>query len=514
MTVQPNTNNRLAKNTLLLYFRQILILLVNLYTVRIVLNALGTSDYGLYNVVAGFVSMFSFLSGAMASASQRYFAYDIGKADVEHLKKTFYQTLSIYFLITFFAIFLAETLGLWFMNKKLVIPVERLIASNWIYQFSIGSLAFTIMTSPFLADIIAHEDMNIYAYISIIEVALKLLVTFFIKFINFDKLIFYGFLLFVVTMINTTMYRVVCKIKYPECKFKILWDKKYAGELFTFTGWSLFGALVGLFKNQLINILLNQFFGSIINATRSIANSVNSAVNSFSQNFSTALKPQIIKFYAKSDINESINLTFRGCKVTYFLMLVFTLPLIFNMESVLVMWLGEPPDNAVLFTRLALTDALIESVSYPLMALNQATGKIKIYQIVVGGILLLNFPISWLILKCGMPSYSVYIVANALCVIALILRVIIVHKQLNFSMKVFFTRVALQTLSVTIISILLTIFFHKMTSKSSFFILDIIIDVSIVLAFSFLLGFDTNEKRIALSIIKSNLSSLFKKAKD
>ena len=440
MATQLNTNKRLAKNTLLLYFRQILIMLISLYTVRIVLNTLRASDFGLYNVVAGFVSMFSFLSGAMSSASQRYFAYDIGKSDNEHLKKTFSQTVSIYFLITLFAIFLAETLGLWFINKKLTIPVERLVAINWIYQFSIFSLAFTIMTSPFMADIIAHEDMNVYAYVSIIEVILKLSAAFLIRFIVFDKLITYGFLLFAVTVINTTIYRVICKIKYPECKFRIMWDKKYAREMFTFTGWSLFGALVGLFKNHLINILLNQFFEPVINAT-SIASSVNSSVNSFSQNFSTALRPQIIKSYAKKDIDESINLTFRGCKFTYFLMLIFSFPLIFNMDTVLKLWLGPPPDNAALFTRLAHLDALIESISYPIMTLNQATGKIKVYQIIVGGILLLNFPLSWIVLKLGMPAYSVYIVAIIMCFLALVLRVTIVYRQVHFSMRLFFTNV-------------------------------------------------------------------------
>lgn len=512
MSVQEKSNNRIAKNTLLLYFRQILIMGISLYTVRVVLNALGVTDFGLYNVVAGFVSMFSFLSGAMSSASQRYFAYDIGKEDNEHLKVTFSQTLSIYFCIVFFAIFFAETIGLWFITNKLSIPYERKFAVNCVYQFSVLSLAFTIMTSPYMADIVAHEDMNIYAYVSIVEVFLKLGVAFFVKFINFDKLILYGLLLFIVTIVNTTIYRIICKIKYSECKFRIMWDREYAKEMFNFTGWSLFGALVGLFKNQLINILLNQFFEPAINATRSIANSVNSSVNSFSQNFSTALKPQIIKLYAKDDIYGSVNLTFRGCKFTYFLMLVFTVPLIFNMETVLYIWLGTIPTNAILFTRLALLDALIESVSYPIMALNQATGKIRVYQLVVGGILLLNFPISWVVLKLGMPAYSVYIVALVVCFFALILRVLIVYRQVKFSMKMFFTKVLGRTLVVTLFSTFLVFFFHKLvTAKIIFGLINIIIDVLIVSLFIIFIGFDKDEKKLVAVFFKKKLLKIYSK---
>lgn len=496
-------STRIAKNTLLLYFRQILIMLVSLYTVRVILKTLGATDYGLYNVVAGVVTMFSFLSGAMASASQRYFSFDLGKGDSEHLKKTFNQTLAIYFLITAGAVILAETLGLWFVNNKLVIPSERFFASKWIYQFSVVSLAFTIMTSPFMADIIAREDMNIYAYVSIVEVGLKLAVAFLIQLFPVDKLVLYGLLLLIVTIINTTIYRTVCKLKYTECKFKLTWDSAYAKEMFSFTGWSLFGAMVGVFKYQFVNILLNQFFGPVVNAARSITSSVNTAVNSFSQNFSTALKPQIIKSYAGGNTDESVSLTFRGCKFTYFLMYVFTLPLVLEMETVLGLWLGNPPEYAVIFTRLALIDVLIESISYPIMTLNQATGKIKVYQAVVGSALLLNFPVSWLVLKLGAPPYGVFFVAISICLVASLLRVVIVKVLVGFSFRRFLGKVFLPILCVTIISAVFAFGIHHALPLSLFFVLlKIVIDVLLVALVAGLIGLSKSERKTVIDMIK------------
>lgn len=416
-------------------------MLVSLYTVRVVLEVLGAEDYGIYNVVAGVVTMFSFLSGAMATASQRYFSFDLGKKDYEQLKKTFSVSFVIYMLIALIVVVLAETIGLWFVYNKLVIPADRIQAARWIYHAAIISFVFTILTTPYMALIIAHEDMNIYAYVSIVEAVLKLALVFILPLLNADKLIMYGILMAVVVIINTTLYRTICKKKYPECKAKLQWDKGLFTELISYTGWNMFGASVGVFKNQAVNIVLNQFFNPVVIAARSIAIQVNAAVNSFSQSFSTAVRPQIIKHYASESYEEMNKLVFRSCKMTFFLMCIMTLPMLLEMPYILNIWLKNVPQYAVIFTQLALLDALIDSVSYPLMAAAQATGRIKLYQAVVGLVLLLNVPLSLLALYVGFSPVSVFIVAILLTVTAFIVRLCILKKLLVFSIVSFLSSV-------------------------------------------------------------------------
>jgi O-antigen/teichoic acid export membrane protein len=389
-----SNTQRIAKNTLMLYFRQILIMLVSLYTVRVVLNTLGAEDYGIYNVVAGVVTMFGFLSGSMATASQRYFAFELGREDYEQLQKTFSLSFLIYMLIAIVVLLLAETIGLWFVNNKLIIPQDRMGSARWIYQCSIISFIFTILTAPYMAAIIAHEDMNIYATVSIVEVVLKLGIVFLLSRIPIDKLQLYGTLLCVVTIINTGIYRGVCKGKYQECRFQFYWNKALFKELISFTGLNLFGTIAWVFKNQILTILLNQFFSPLVVAARGIASTVNSAVASFSQNFSSALRPQIIKSYATDHKTELMLLVSFGSKITYFLMYLFILPLILELPAVFSLWIKNVPEYAVVFTRLILIDALIESISYPIASLLQATGKIRLYQSLAGGFMLLNLPVS------------------------------------------------------------------------------------------------------------------------
>ncbi len=445
-------SQRIAKNTLMLYFRQILIMLVSLYTVRVVLNVLGAEDYGIYNVVAGVVTMFSFLSGSMATASQRYFSFDLGKNDFEHLKITFSVTFQIYLLLVIIVVIVAETLGAWFINNKLVIPAERMFAANFIFQSAIISFLLTLVTTPYMASIIAHENMDIYAYVSIVEAGLKLIIVFLLKLLPLDKLIIYGFLLTVVTFITTSIYRIYCIKNYEECKFRIVKDKQLFNEIISYSGWNLFGNIASVVKNQGINILLNIFFGAIVNAARGISNQVNAAVVSFSQNFSTALRPQIIKGYAAQEKDETMQLVYRGCKFTFFLMFIFALPLCLEMKTVFVLWLKNPPEFAVSFTQFALVEAVIESISFPLMALAQATGKIRLYQGVVGGILLCNLPASYIILKIGWPPCSVFVIMIILTIIAFLSRLFIVTHLSKLSIKQFVFKTILPCFIVTISS--------------------------------------------------------------
>ena len=447
-----SSTRRIAKNTLMLYFRQILIMLVSLYTVRVVLATLGAEDYGIYNVVAGVVVMFGFLSGAMATASQRFFSFELGRGDTEKLKETFSVTISIYLILVLIIVALAETVGLWFVNKKLVIPNERMNAARWIYQFSIANFAVMLMTAPYMAAIIAHEDMGVYAYASIIEAVLKLAVVFLLKVLPYDKLLVYGLLLLCVGLINTSIYRFHCRRRYEECRFRPVWNKAMFGEIWGYMGWNLFGSAVGVFNNQILNVILNQFFGPVVNAARAVSSQINSAVNSFAANFSTATRPQIIKDYAADKVEETHRLVFRACKMTFFLMFVLALPLVLEMPYVLKLWLKEVPENTVVFAQLTLIDALITSMTYPIMTLAQATGKIKLYQGVVGGLLLCNLPLAYILLKMGLPPYSVMVGQVAVSVVATAVRLVITNRLSHFSLRRFANKVVIPLVFVVVLS--------------------------------------------------------------
>jgi O-antigen/teichoic acid export membrane protein len=453
----PSNTARIAKNTLALYFRQVLIMLVSLYTVRVILNTLGAEDYGIYQVTAGVVTMFGFLSGSMATASQRYFSFELGRGDLEQLKKVFSLSLLIYIMIGVVIVLLGETAGLWFVNRKLTIPLERRGPALWVYQFSIISFLFTIMTSPYMAMIIAHEDMNIYAYVSIGEALLKLGVAFLLRAISWDKLTLYGILMLTVVATVTAIYRVICIKKYKECKFSFYWNKDLFREIAGYSGWNMFGASVGIFKNQIVNIMLNQFFNPVVVAARSLAIMVDSAVMSFSQNFNNAIRPQIIKNYASGQKEKMLSLMFRGSKGTYLLMYLFVLPFALEMPMVLRLWLKNPPEYAVLFTRLMLFDVLINSISYPIMTAAQATGKIRLYQAVVGGILLLNVPVSGIALLMGAPAYSVMIAAIILTFMATVSRLLILKRLIDYSIRQFMKQVIIPVCVISVLSAVLPV---------------------------------------------------------
>jgi O-antigen/teichoic acid export membrane protein len=504
--MQSNTT-RIAKNTLMLYFRQILIMLVSLYTVRVVLETLGAEDYGIYNVVAGVVTMFGFLSNSMAIASQRYFSFEIGREDSEQLKRIFSLSLIIYALIALIILILAETIGLWFVSNKLVILLERKNMALWVYQLAIVSFIFTIFVSPYMALIFAFEDMDIFAYVSIGEALLKLGSVFILQVFLWDKLLLYGLLLCLIAFIKTVVYWWICKIKYKECKFQFFWDRKLFKEFTGYTAWNFFGELSGVINNQSISILLNQFFNPAVVASRSIAFSVRNTAMSFSQNFFSAIRPQIVKKYAAGQKTEMLLLMFQGAKGAYFLMYLVVMPLIIEMPFVLSLWLGELPAYLVVFTRLVLFDVLIDSVNYPLVTAAQATGRIKLYQMVVGGISLARLPISWIILLQGAPAYSVMIVGIGITVLAAIARFIIVKKLIVFSSMQYIQNVIIPIVCVSALSIILP-FVLSTILQNNFFCLCVIVTVSIVFTgiSIYTVGLKSSERKMVKAFVKARLT--------
>lgn len=505
MDKNHNNTRLIAKNTLMLYFRQILIMLVSLYTVRVVLNVLGAEDYGIYNVVAGVVTMFSFLSGAMATASQRYFSYDLGKDDREHLKITFNITFQIYLLLVFIVLIFAETLGLWFVNNKLVISHERLFAANVIFQASIVSFIMTLIATPYMAMIIAHEKMSVYAYVSIVEAVFKLAIAFLIQILIFDKLALYGILLSIISIAITGIYVFYCLRKFEECKLKFLKDKILFKEIISYSGWNLFGASVGVVKNQIMNILLNLYFGTVVNAARAIAFQISSALTSFGQNFSTAMRPQLIKSYATDQKDEVLLLVYRGCKFTFFLMYIFALPLFFEMNFVLNFWLKNPPEFSVLFTKLVLIDVLIDSLNYQIMTLAQATGKIKMYQAVVGGILLLNLPVSYFFLKVlNESAYVVFLVSIVITIVAMIVRLFIIKFLTEFSILKFILKVIFPCFVVVLVSSIVPFLISKYMGKNLINVVFTIFVCVCMAVFSiFVFGFSKDERNMVIQFLKN-----------
>lgn len=458
MSESASNSKRLAKNTLFLYFRMLLVMGVTLYTTRILLSTLGIVDYGIYNVVGGIVAMFTFLAGTMSSASQRFFSYELGQKNNIKLQHIFSVSLQIYIIISLIVLLIAETLGLWILNTQLSIPADRMDAARFVYQFSIFSFIITIMATPYNAAIIAQEDMKIYAYVSIVEVVAKLGIVYMLTLFSYDYLKTYSVLFFIVTFIVQGLYVVYCRKNYDTYRFNFYWDKQIFSEMFVFAGWNMIGALANILRSQGINILLNMFFNPVVNAARAIAYQINSAINTFVNNFYTAVRPQIFKTYSAGEFDVMHDIVLKSAKYAYFLMLVITVPLWSELEFWLAIWLNEVPDNTILFSKIIIVNALLEVFSFPLVNAMQATGNIKIYQITVSVLYLLNIPISYVFLKLGYPPETTMYVNVALVILSFIPRLILCNKIAGLSTKQFFDKVIFRVLICTLFSLIFIFF--------------------------------------------------------
>lgn len=476
---------------------------ITLYTSRVVLKELGVSDYGVYNLVGGIVAMIGFFNGAMSSVTQRYLAHDIGKGNFQQLKKTFSTTLTIHFGIAILGLILAETLGLWYVNNKMVFPIERLYAVNVVYQFSILTFLLSIIQVPYNALIIAREHMKVYAYISILEAVLKLVIVFMLIVFGSDKLITYAILTFIISLIIRIIYQLYCKYKFNESVYKFEYDRLYFRELLGYSSWTLIGAISLVSKNQGMNLILNLFYGTFINTSYSISLQVQSAIQLFVSNFQSALNPQIIKNYAANEIENSKKLMFLGAKFSTMIMLILIIPIYFNVDFLIKLWLNEVPSKSIVFIKLSLIVILIDSLSGPIMTGVLATGKIKMYNIIIGGINILSLPISYYLLNLGYDSYIIFYVLIFFSVVSLFLRLLIVKKEFNFKVKDFFFKVVLRLLLIIISVVLL--------ERAVVLLIDfdpIINFVFLFIVTSFLtvaIGFDKNERNKVINMIKSKL---------
>lgn len=505
--MEKSDNKRIAENTIMLYFRMFFTMAVSLYTSRVVLNTLGVSDYGVYNVVGGVITMFTFMNGAMASATQRYLNYGLAKDNIEWLKTIFCTALQIHILIAFVILLLGETIGLWFVMNKLVIPPDRMVAVMWVYQFSIITCIVTIISLPYNADIIAHERMSAFAYISIIDVVLKLLIVFAIQIVDFDKLILYAFLILCAQLLNRLIYNIYCKRHFKEVNFSFKVDKKLFKEMSSFAGWSLWGNIATVLFTQGINILLNLFFGPSVNAARGIAVQVQGVITGFVANIQIALNPQITKSHAKNDITRMHSLMFVSSKYCFFLLLLIVLPLAIQAQQVLTVWLKIVPEHAVWFLRLIMCIMLIETLANPYIIANQATGKVKVYQAVCGGMLLLIVPIAYLVLKLGGNPESVFFVHLAIALLTQFARIYMMRNLIDLSIIKYFKRVLIPVVSVALVSPIIPIFAYSYLENTFLsFIFVCLISVICVIVASFSIGMTREERNLIIDKLSSYIN--------
>lgn len=434
MYLTENNNKRIAKNTLLLYFRMLLTIVVSLYTSRVILNVLGIEDFGVFNVVGGVIAILGFLNGSLSAAGSRFITYALGKGDEQELEKIFSSVLFVHFILATIVVFIGETLGLWFVCNKLVIPVGRMTAALWVYHCSILAAVVSIISVPYNSLIIAHERMSAFAYISIIEVILKLLIVWMLIYLPYDKLIIYAIFYLLIQIIVRIIYSRYCTSHFFESRTLPSYSTKHVKEICIYAGWTMNGNLAVIGYTQGLNILLNMFFGPVVNAARGIAVQVEAAVMTFVQNFQLATRPQIIKSYAVSDLQYMHKLVVASSKYGLYLIMIISFPILLCISSILQLWLGVVPDYTVAFVRIMLLAGLLQPLSSAMITAIHATGDIRKFQIFEGTSLLMIVPIAYILLKtCRISPEIVMYVYLFIELLTQCIRVLIVVPRISMS---------------------------------------------------------------------------------
>lgn len=462
MSKNSTNSKRIAKNTIVLYFRMLFLMLVSLYTSRVILDALGVEDYGIYNVVGGFVSMFSLISAALTSACSRFLNFELGKGDLQRQNLVFSTAVTIQWGLAIIVAILSEAIGVWYVNNVMVLPPERLTAANWCFQFSIFNFCMNLITVPYNASIIAHERMKAFAYVGIFQGLAQLGISFVVYVEPFDRLIFYALLLMLLQFLIRYMYQVYCRKHFSECHYKFALDKPLLKHMFSYSLWHLIGNGASVLKTHGVNLVLNAFFGPSVNAAKGIANQVDHAVGLFVGNFMMAMNPQITKSYAKGEHSYMFGLIDKGARFSFYLLLLLSLPIMVNAPFILSLWLKKVPPYAVEFSQLTLVAMLITSLSKPLITAQNATGNVRNYQIVVGGVELLNLPFSYLCLYWGMSPTSVVFVSIFVNILSLGARLFMLPRTLvGFQPFRFLKDVIIRCLLVAVMASIIPIFSYR-----------------------------------------------------
>lgn len=460
------SNKTIAKNTAFLYVRMLVVMIVSFYTARVILDTLGATDYGIYNVVGGIVTMMTFLNGALGSSTSRFLTYELGKGNKEKLEQTFSASLNLHICVALIVLVLGESIGLWFFYEKMVIPDDRMTAAFWVYQFSIITTMINFTQVPYNASLIAHENMSIYAYVGLYEACAKLAIAYLVTVSPIDNLIFYAALLMVNSAAIQLFYRFFTASHYSECKFRIVKDKALYKSLLGYSGWDLFGGVAVICQGQGMNILLNLFFGPLVNAARAIAVQIQNATMLFVNNFLTAVRPQVVKNFAEGNTDKMYSLTFYAAKFSYLLMLALVLPLCFETNFVLSIWLGDNvPEDTNIFSILVLITYLMETIHMASLMSYHAIGKIKFGNIVGGSLMIFSLPLAYIFLKIGLPAYSVFIAIFIVNFIQMFFGWYVVHRYVAYSYRSLIQMVYLPIFAITIIGlippIITTLYFHE-----------------------------------------------------
>ena len=513
MDSQQENTKRIAKNTLMLYVRMLFGMLVSLYTSRIVLQALGVEDYGIYNVVGGFVSMFSMVSSSLSSAVSRFLTFELGRSDMEQLKKVFSTSLCIHLVLAAIILLLAESIGVWFLNTHMTIPAERIYAANWVFQASLVAFMFGLFSVPYHASIVAHERMTAFAYIGILDIILRLCIVLFIAYapFRFDRLIVYSLLLVAVGISMQAIYWNYCRRHFEECCFRLNFYKIVGGHEFIrrMEFYWLYGRT---FEGSRSECVVEFVYWAYSERARGIANTVNNVLFSFAGNFMTALKPQITKSYAAGNYDYMFSLVERGSRYSYYILLLFTLPMLFETEFILTLWLKDYPEHTVNFVRLALLITMCDILSNTLINLQLATGKIRNYQLAVGGTLMMNFPLSYICLKMNFPPESVLFVALVVAVCCLLLRLLFLRKMVGLSMRRYLYNVCGNVVVVTVVALLVpAVVYMQMPNNVARFFTICLLSVICTMVSIYLIGCTAHERSFIREKAISVHTKLYKK---
>ena len=501
-------NKRVVKNTIFLYIRTFVSMLISLYTSRKILEALGVSDFGIYNVVGGVITMLTFLNGSMSVATQRFLTVELGRKDKGNYNRIFNMAVLIHLCLAALVLIAAETIGLWFVNTYLNIPAGRMSAANWVYQASVLSTILGILQTPYHASIVSHEHMHIYAYVGLGESFGKLFLVFLLIVYPYDRLIFWGFIMFFFQFLIAIIYRVYCIRQFPECKLRLKWDSSIFSSILKFTGWNMFGTVAWLLKDQGVNILMNIFGGPVANAARGVSGQISGAVQGLTSGFQSAVNPQITKRYAANDSEATCRLLCESSKISYFLLFILVLPVMMEADFILKLWLVEVPPMASLFTRIILIEALLSALGNPMITSLMATGDIKWYQIVVGSSLLFIVPIAYIFLKVGFPIETALIVSALFIFLGDVLRVVFCKKQIGLSLRLYVLKVVLPITIVTILSVILPGIIHYNLSEGwTRLILSTVVSCLIVVILIYTIGLTATERKFIITGIVSRIKN-------
>lgn len=500
-------NSRIAKNTLFMYFRMFITMCVGIYTSRVILRVLGVEDYGLYNVIGGIVAMFGFLNNAMANATSRFLTFALGKGNAIKENEMFNMAIVIHIGISLIIIVLSETIGMWYLHNKLVVPEGRMYAAEWLYQLTILTTVLNIMTVPFNAAIIAHERMSAFAYISIMDVMLKLIIVLFLQWVSYDKLIVYGTLMFGVLLLDCLIYICYCYNKFPNLRYRFFFNKRQFQEIFGFAGWNMFGTFCFFFYSQGINLIINIFCGPAINAARGIANQVENIVKQFAYNVQTAINPQIIKSYAQNDLVRMHTLIYSSTRYCYFLLFLIGFPIALEAPFILKLWLGDYPAHTVSFLRISMACVLLDTFINPLWTANNATGKIKYYTITLSSLSFLFMPITYFVIYLTHIPESVFYSYLVLTILGIIIRWFILKRAVQLSIIDYLKNVMSKVLVVTFVSVSLSLIAYNIISNSVVGNISIMaISFAVILFCCFYLGIDRHEKDFVVKKIQKYIT--------